>query len=89
MRVVSDQKNSSRRDAARIDDTVAGRLTARQWQVLGLVAQGRSNSSISTTLGISEKAVVHHTSRIYSALGIPAGDDGHRRVLAVLKYLAE
>ncbi len=73
---------------ARLDDGAIGRLTPRQHEVLTLVAEGRSNGYIAAELVITEKAVVQHTSRIYDALGLPADDDGHRRVLAVLKYLA-
>ncbi|GAA2015362.1 response regulator transcription factor [Nakamurella flavida] len=73
---------------ARQDDGPIARLTPRQRQVLTLVAEGRSNSSIAAELVVTEKAVVQHTSRIYDALGLAADDDGHRRVLAVLKYLA-
>ncbi len=73
---------------ARHDDGVIARLTPRQRQVLTLVAEGRSNSSIAAQLVVTEKAVVQHTSRIYDALGLAVDDDGHRRVLAVLKYLA-
>lgn len=73
---------------ARLDDSVIGRLTPRQHEVLKLVAEGRSNGYIAAELVITEKAVVQHTSRIYDALGLPNDDDGHRRVLAVLKYLA-
>jgi DNA-binding NarL/FixJ family response regulator len=65
-----------------------GRLTPRQHEVLKLVAEGRSNAYIASTLLISEKAVVQHTSRIYDALDLSVDDDGHRRVMAVLKYLA-
>ena len=72
----------------RLDDGAIGRLTPRQHEVLTLVAEGRSNGYIAAELVITEKAVVQHTSRIYDALGLPADDDGHRRVLAVLKYLA-
>lgn len=75
-------------DRARLDDGVIGRLTPRQHEVLKLVAEGRSNGYIAAELVITEKAVVQHTSRIYDALGLPPDDDGHRRVLAVLKYLA-
>jgi DNA-binding NarL/FixJ family response regulator len=73
---------------ARQDDGVIARLTPRQRQVLTLVAEGRSNSSIAAALVVTEKAVVQHTSRIYDAMGLAVDDDGHRRVLAVLKYLA-
>ena len=72
---------------ARQDDGAIARLTPRQRQVLTLVAEGRSNSSIAAELVVTEKAVVQHTSRIYDALGLAADDDGHRRVRAVLKYL--
>lgn len=73
---------------ASLEDTAVGRLTPRQHEVLTLVAQGRSNASIAASLVVTEKAVVQHTSRIYDALGLVVDDDGHRRVLAVLKYLA-
>lgn len=64
------------------------RLTPRQGEVLAQVAQGRSNAAIARELTITEKAVVHHVSRIYEALGIPDSTDDHRRVLAVVSYLA-
>jgi DNA-binding NarL/FixJ family response regulator len=73
---------------AGLDDSPVARLTSRQHEVLKLVAEGRSNGFIAGALVISEKAVVQHTSRIYDALGLTIDDDGHRRVLAVLKYLA-
>ncbi len=69
------------------DDAVAG-LTPRQLEVLGLMAEGRSNAHIAARLGTSEKAVVQHTSRIYDAFGLPVAADDHRRVLAVIRYLA-
>lgn len=62
-------------------------LTPRQREVLGLMAEGRSNAAIATRLGITEKAVTRHTSTIYQGLGLDAGTDDHRRVLAVLRYL--
>ena len=63
------------------------RLTPRQRDVLGLMAAGRSNASIARELVITEKAVVHHASRIYDVLGLPPSADDHRRVLAVVQYL--
>lgn len=72
--------------AARTDQAVAS-LTARQLEVLALVAQGRSNAFIAASLFITEKAVVQHISRIYDGLGLPLAGDAHRRVLAVLHYL--
>lgn len=64
-----------------------GQLSDRRLEVLALMAEGRSNASIARTLFISEKAVVQHTSRIYEELGLPASNDDHRRVLAVVRYL--
>lgn len=69
------------------DDGIA-RLTPRQREVLSLIAEGRSNASIAARLVISEKAVVQHTSHIYDALGIAVDANDHRRVLAVVRYLA-
>lgn len=65
-----------------------GELTPRQLEVLGLMAEGRSNSYIAEHLGSSEKAVVHHTSNIYDAFSLPVAADDHWRVLAVVRYLA-
>lgn len=63
-------------------------LTARQREVLTLLAQGRSNAAIARRLGIAEKTVVQHVSVIYDQFGLLAGPDDHRRVLAVLNYLS-
>jgi DNA-binding NarL/FixJ family response regulator len=62
-------------------------LTTRQFEVLGLMAEGRSNAAIASILVVSEKAVVQHTSNIYDALGLSIDADDHRRVLAVIRYL--
>lgn len=72
---------------ARIADSAVGGLTARQQEVLALMAEGRSNAAIGARLFITEKAVVQHISRIYDALSLPLASDAHRRVLAVLQYL--
>ncbi len=73
---------------ARADrDAGLARLTPRQREVLGLMATGRSNSSIAQQLVITEKAVVQHVSGIYDTLTLPVSADDHRRVLAVLRYL--
>ncbi|GAA4111465.1 response regulator transcription factor [Nocardioides fonticola] len=69
------------------DSRIAG-LTPRQREVLGLVAEGRSNVAIGERLCITEKAVVQHISNIYEALGLAAQPEDHRRVLAVLRYLS-
>lgn len=73
---------------ARHDDDPLNRLTERQREVLGLMAEGRSNAAIAERLVISEKAVVKHASHIYEELGLPISGDDHRRVLAVVRYLA-
>lgn len=65
-----------------------GYLTPRQLEVLGLMAEGRSNAHIAARLGTSEKAVVQHTSKIYDTFDLPVAADDHRRVLAVIQYLA-
>jgi DNA-binding NarL/FixJ family response regulator len=62
-------------------------LTARERDVLALMAEGRSNSGIADQLVISERAVEKHVSNIFGKLGLPASDADHRRVLAVLAYL--
>ncbi len=62
-------------------------LTARERDVLALMAEGRSNSAIAGTLVISERAVEKHIANIFSKLGLPPSDADHRRVLAVLRYL--
>jgi DNA-binding NarL/FixJ family response regulator len=73
---------------ARRRDTALDGLTARQCEVLALMAQGRSNAAIARQLTITEKAVVAHVSRIYDELRLTADDDDHRRVLAVVRYLS-
>ena len=70
------------------DNHPLGGLTARQTEVLELMAQGRSNAAIAEQLTISEKAVVAHVSRIYDLLGLANRHDDHRRVLAVVSYLS-
>jgi len=64
-----------------------GTLTAREHDVLALMAEGRSNSAIAEHLYVSERAVEKHISNIFSKLGLPPSDSDHRRVLAVLAYL--
>jgi DNA-binding NarL/FixJ family response regulator len=64
-----------------------GQLTTREREVLGLMAEGRSNASIASELVVSEGAVEKHTQRIFAKLGLVPDDAQHRRVLAVLTYL--
>jgi DNA-binding NarL/FixJ family response regulator len=62
-------------------------LTAREHDVLGLIAEGRSNAAIATALHITEKTVGKHIGSIFDKLGLPPSDDDNRRVRAVLAYL--
>jgi DNA-binding NarL/FixJ family response regulator len=62
-------------------------LTAREREVLELMAQGLSNKAICDRLFLSERAVERHITGVLSKLGIPATGQEHRRVLAVLAYL--
>jgi DNA-binding NarL/FixJ family response regulator len=62
-------------------------LSARERQVLELMAEGLANKAISQQLVVTERAVEHHVTSIFTKLGLPAGGREHRRVLAVLAYL--
>ena len=63
------------------------RLTAREREVLTLMAEGRSNAAIAARLFVSEKAVGKHTNAIFTKLDLPPAHDDNRRVLAVLAWL--
>jgi len=63
------------------------RLTPREREVLGLMAEGRSNAAIAGRLFVTEKAVSKHTNSIFSKLDLRVSEDDNRRVLAVLAYL--
>lgn len=62
-------------------------LTAREREVLGLMAEGRSNGAIARHLVVTEAAVAKHIGNIFGKLGLEPAEDNHRRVLAVLAYL--
>ena len=70
----------------RRDDPI-DQLTPREREVLGLMAEGRSNSGIAEQLVVTERAVEKHVTSIFSKLQLPAASEDHRRVLAVLAYL--
>ena len=70
----------------RRDDPI-DQLTPREREVLGLMAEGRSNSGIAEQLVVTERAVEKHVTSIFSKLRLPAAPEDHRRVLAVLAYL--
>lgn len=73
---------------ARSDDDPFHTLTPRQRDVLALMAEGADNAAIAQRLVITEKAVIKHVSRIYDQLELLPGAGEHRRVLAVVRYLA-
>ncbi|WP_163511741.1 response regulator transcription factor [Fodinicola acaciae] len=63
------------------------RLSARELEVLALVAEGHSNAAITKLLFVSEATVGKHVGNIFAKLDLPPAEDSHRRVLAVLAYL--
>ncbi|HEY7918183.1 MAG TPA: response regulator transcription factor [Streptosporangiaceae bacterium] len=65
-----------------------GALSPREREVLGLMAEGRTNAAIAQRLVITERAVAKHTASIFLRLGLQPSDDDNRRVLAVLAYLS-
>jgi DNA-binding NarL/FixJ family response regulator len=71
---------SQRRDAL-------ARLTPREREVLALMAEGRANAAIAQALFVSDRAVEKHIANIFTKLDLAPTDTGHRRVLAVLRYL--
>jgi DNA-binding NarL/FixJ family response regulator len=79
--VVSGLLNASRHASA------LATLTARERDVLALMAEGRSNGAIADRIAVSERAVEKHISNIFTKLCLPPSDSDHRRVLAVLAYL--
>jgi DNA-binding NarL/FixJ family response regulator len=72
--------------ASRRRDSLSS-MSGRERLVLALMAEGRSNAAIATTLVISEGAVEKHVTSIFTKLNLPVSQLDHRRVLAVLHYL--
>ncbi len=82
-----------------VDALVAGRtrsersplrhLTPRETEVLAEIAQGKNNAAVAQSLVLSERAVEKHINSLFSKLGLGAEPDVHRRVKAVLLYLAD
>lgn len=72
---------------ARQRDEPLDRLTEREREVLGLMAEGRSNGSIAAALHVTDKAVAKHINSIFAKLDLPVDLEAHRRVQAVLAYL--
>jgi DNA-binding NarL/FixJ family response regulator len=72
---------------ARHRDEPLDRLSPREREVLGLMAEGRSNAAIAGALFVSEKAVAKHINGIFTKLDLPVDGDDNRRVRAVLEWL--
>jgi len=70
----------------RRDDPLAA-LTPREREVLGLMAEGRSNAAIAAELVVTDRAVEKHVTGIFSKLELTSSSEDHRRVLAVLRFL--
>ncbi|MFC8895867.1 LuxR C-terminal-related transcriptional regulator [Streptomyces cinereoruber] len=68
-------------------DQQISRLTDREREVLGYMAEGRSNAAVAAGLVITEKAVAKHINNILAKLDLPPSKDDNRRVMAVLTYL--
>jgi DNA-binding NarL/FixJ family response regulator len=73
--------------SSRKPDDPLDRLTPREREVLGLMAEGRSNAGIAQELVLTVGAVEKHIANIFMKLRLPPSDTDHRRVLAVLTYL--
>ncbi len=79
--VVSEMLGRTRRD-----DPLA-ELSPREREVLGLMAEGRTNAAIAAELVVTDRAVEKHVTNIFAKLDLPASSEDHRRVLAVLRFL--
>jgi DNA-binding NarL/FixJ family response regulator len=69
------------------DDAALAELTPREREVLGFMAEGRTNAAIARAMVVTPGAVEKHISSIFAKLDLPSTNDDHRRVLAVLAYL--
>jgi DNA-binding NarL/FixJ family response regulator len=76
-------------DRSRAAQSPLDRLTPREREVLALLAEGRSNAAVAEGLVLSERAVEKHINSIFAKLGLPETRDAHRRVKAVLLFLAD
>ena len=78
---------SSPRSCRGASEEPVDRLSAREREVLALMAEGRSNAAIAAELFVTEKAVAKHINSIFTKLDLPLDADDHRRVRAVLTWL--
>jgi DNA-binding NarL/FixJ family response regulator len=69
-------------------DSPLEHLTPREREVLGEMAQGKNNAAVANALGLSERAVEKHINSLFGKLALSEEPDAHRRVKAVLVYLA-
>jgi DNA-binding NarL/FixJ family response regulator len=74
---------------ARASGGELSRLTPRELEVLGAMAEGQTNSAIASSLFISQRAVEKHISSVFAKLGLSGDQVSHPRVRAMLMYLAE
>jgi DNA-binding NarL/FixJ family response regulator len=74
---------------ARAGDEGLGRLSPREREVLGAIAQGRTNTAVAELLVLSPKAVEKHINSIFAKLGLTGDQQNHPRVRATLMYLSE
>src|SRR5688572_8070819 len=74
---------------AKSAESPLARLTPREREILGEMAQGRNNASVAASLFLTERAVEKHINSIFSKLGLSEEKDVHRRVKAVLLFLSE
>jgi DNA-binding NarL/FixJ family response regulator len=63
-------------------------LTAREFEILGLIAEGRSNAAIAVATNLSKRGVERHVNTIFAKLGLTEAGDANRRVMATLAFLA-
>ena len=74
-------------EADRSPSEALDELTAREREILALMAEGRSNQGIAERLGLELKTVEGHIGQVFGKLGLEPAQEDHRRVLAVLTYL--
>ena len=85
--VVRDPELVSRLVARRRERDLLADLTAREREVLALMAQGLTNAALSEELVLSLKTIEGHVRSVFSKLGLEQGEREHRRVLAVVQFL--